>query len=83
MIINAFNFTAVIAFPASITLIAFLTYWKTGNVITPVIGFTITSVLGSLRYPLLMLPLAVNSASGNKLLNLKINKYKFLCIILY
>jgi hypothetical protein len=64
MILNAFNFTVVLAVPASITLFAFIIWWQTGHVVDSVIGFTIASVIGTLRYPLLMTPLAVNSASG-------------------
>ena len=56
----------VFSVPVIVALLALLTYWKTGNVIDPVIGFTIVSVFNTLRYPLLMAPLAVNSTSGNK-----------------
>jgi hypothetical protein len=64
MIINAINFTIVIAAPMKINLLALVIYWKSGHVIDPVIGFTILSVFSTLRYPLMMTPLAINSAAG-------------------
>lgn len=64
LIVNAINFCVVFSVPVLCALLALLTYWKTGNIINPVIGFTVVSVFNTLRYPLLMAPLAVNSASG-------------------
>lgn len=64
LIANAFNFMLVFCIPVLVTLFALLVYWKTGHVIDPVIGFTVVSVFNTLRYPLLMAPLAINSASG-------------------
>jgi ABC-type multidrug transport system fused ATPase/permease subunit len=64
LIINAINFMIVIAVPILITLFALIIYWKSGNILDPVIGFTIVSVFSTLRYPLLMTPLAINSDSG-------------------
>ncbi len=66
LIANAVNFMVVFCVPVLVALLALLTYWKTGNVINPVIGFTIVSVFNTLRYPLLMAPLAVNSTSGKQ-----------------
>jgi ABC-type multidrug transport system fused ATPase/permease subunit len=68
MILTATNFAIVITVPVTCALLTFLTYWKTGHVLNPVIGFTIISVFNTLRYPLVMAPLAVNSASGNSIL---------------
>ncbi len=64
LIANAVNYMCVFCVPVLTALLALLTYWLTGNVINPVIGFTIVSVFNTLRYPLLMAPLAINSASG-------------------
>jgi hypothetical protein len=61
---NAVNFCVVFCVPVIVALLSLLVYWKTGNVVTPVIGFTIVSVFNTLRYPLFMLPLAINSMSG-------------------
>jgi ABC-type multidrug transport system fused ATPase/permease subunit len=63
LIYNAINFMVVFCVPVLCALLALLTYWKTGNKMTPVVGFTVVSVFNTLRYPLLMAPLAVNSAS--------------------
>lgn len=68
LIANAFNFMLVFCIPVLVSLFALLVYWKTGNVIDPVIGFTVISVFNTLRYPLLMAPLAINSTSGNLLI---------------
>lgn len=65
LVVNAINFMFVFSVPPCASLLALVTYWKTGNEIDPVIGFTIVSVFNTLRYPLLMAPLAVNNASGN------------------
>ena len=65
LIANAVNFMVVFCVPVVVALLALLTYWKTGNIISPVIGFTVVSVFNTLRYPLLMAPLAINSLSGN------------------
>lgn len=64
LIANAVNFMCVFCVPVLTALLALLTYWLTGNNINPVIGFTIVSVFNTLRYPLLMAPLAINSTSG-------------------
>jgi ABC-type multidrug transport system fused ATPase/permease subunit len=64
MLMTVVNFTIVITTPVSCSLLTFLTLWQRGYELNPVIGFTIISVLNTLRYPLIMLPLAVNSASG-------------------
>lgn len=64
LIANSINFMMTFGVPVLCILAALLTYWLTGNKINPVIGFTVVSVLNTLRYPLLMLPLALNSLSG-------------------
>jgi ABC-type multidrug transport system fused ATPase/permease subunit len=64
LIANSFNFMLVFCIPVLVALFALLVYWKTGHDINPVIGFTTVSVFNTLRYPLLMAPLAINSASG-------------------
>lgn len=66
LIANAVNFMCVFCVPVLTALLALLTYWLTGNQINPVIGFTIVSVFNTLRYPLLMAPLAINSTSGKE-----------------
>ena len=66
LIANAVNFMCVFCVPVLTALFALLTYWLTGNKISPVIGFTVVSVFNTLRYPLLMAPLAINSASGKQ-----------------
>ncbi len=65
---NAINFCIVFCVPVIVALLSLLLYWKTGNAIGPVIGFTIVSVFNTLRYPLFMLPLAINSMSGTQLM---------------
>ena len=61
---NSINFMIVFCVPVLIALFALLTYWLTGHQIDAVIGFTVVSVFNTLRYPLLMAPQAINSASG-------------------
>jgi ABC-type multidrug transport system fused ATPase/permease subunit len=61
---NAINYMVVFCVPVAVALLSLMTYWKTGNIIDSVIGFTTVSVFNTLRYPLLMAPLAVNSTSG-------------------
>lgn len=64
-IVNCVNFTAVFCLPVLASLLCLLMYWSLGNdYINPVTGFTVVSVFNTFRYPLLMLPLAVSSASG-------------------
>jgi hypothetical protein len=69
LIANAFNFMLVFCIPVLVALFALLVYWKTGHVINSVIGFTTVSVFNTLRYPLLMAPLAINSISGTEILH--------------
>jgi len=63
LIANAFNFMLVFCVPVLCALFSFLMFWLSGNTVTPVLGFTIVSVYNTLRYPLLMAPLAINSLS--------------------
>jgi ABC-type transport system involved in cytochrome bd biosynthesis fused ATPase/permease subunit len=65
MITNAFYFMIVFSVPILVAFFALLTYWLSGQVVDPVVGFTVVSILDTLRYPLFMAPLAVNSASGS------------------
>ncbi len=65
LIANAFNFMLVFCIPVLCVLLSLLTYWQSGYVITAVLGFTIVSVYNTLRYPLLMAPLAINSYSDS------------------
>ena len=64
LIANSINFMVVFCVPVLCTLFSLLTFWKTGNIINPIIGFTVVSVFNTLRYPLLMAPLAINSFSN-------------------
>jgi hypothetical protein len=64
MITNAFYFMVVFSVPILVAFFALLTYWLSGHIVDPVIGFTVVSILDTLRYPLFMAPLAVTSASG-------------------
>lgn len=64
LIANSVNFMVVFCVPVLVALFALLTYWLTGHTINPVIGFTVVSLFNTLRYPLLMAPLAINSTSG-------------------
>jgi hypothetical protein len=73
LIANSINFMIVFCAPVAIVLLTLLTYWLAGFNINPVIGFTIASVFNTLRYPLIMLPLAVSSMSGKKIIQLRIN----------
>ena len=67
LIANAVNFMVVFCVPVLVALLSLLTYWQTGHIVNPVIGFTLVSVFNTLRYPLLMAPLAINSFSGKVL----------------
>ena len=81
LMVNAVNFMVVISAPVIVSLLALLMYWKTGNEVNPVIGFTVISVFNTLRYPLIMAPLAVNSASGE--LNLKLGVVIYFPLFFY
>lgn len=64
LIATVFNFMLVLCMPILITLIALIIYWRTGHVVGPVIGFTAASIFNTLRYPLLMSPISINTTSG-------------------
>jgi ABC-type bacteriocin/lantibiotic exporter with double-glycine peptidase domain len=64
LIANAFNYMLVFTVPILATLFSLLTYWFSGHVVDPVVGFTFSSLLNTLRYPLFMTPLAINSTTG-------------------
>jgi len=66
LIANSVNFAVVFSVPVLVALFALLTYWKVHGAVDSVTGFTVVSVFNTFRYPLLMAPLAVNSASGKK-----------------
>ena len=64
LIANSVNFMLVFCIPVLCNLSALLTYWLINDVsVDSVVGFTIVSVFNTLRYPLLMAPLAINSFS--------------------
>jgi ABC-type multidrug transport system fused ATPase/permease subunit len=62
--INAVNFAVVFAAPVLSALLVLLMVKSLGGKLTGVNGFVIVALYNTFRYPLLMLPLAVNSASG-------------------
>lgn len=64
LIANAINFMIVFCVPVICVLSSLTTYWLINGVsVDSVIGFAILSVFNTLRYPLLMAPLAINSLS--------------------
>ena len=64
LLANAVNFMLVFCIPVLCVLSGLLTYWLVnGKAVDAVLGFTIVSVFNTLRYPLLMAPLAINSFS--------------------
>ena len=64
LIANSVNFMLVFCVPVLCNLASLLTYWLLhGTSVDSVVGFTIVSVFNTLRYPLLMAPLAINSFS--------------------
>ena len=64
IIIKAVNFAMVFATPVVSALIVLLVHWVRGKNLDGVNGFVIVALYNTFRYPLLMLPLAVNSTSG-------------------
>ncbi|KAJ3300225.1 Multidrug resistance-associated protein 1 [Borealophlyctis nickersoniae] len=64
MIVKAINFTIVFAIPVFVALSSLGMYVGTGHVLTASVSFTILSVYNTLRYPFLMLPMAVKSTAG-------------------
>ncbi|KAI9003656.1 P-loop containing nucleoside triphosphate hydrolase protein [Gaertneriomyces semiglobifer] len=64
MIVKTINFTVVFAVPVFVALSSLGMYVALDNVLTATISFTILSVYNTLRYPFLMLPLAVRSTAG-------------------
>ncbi|KAI9103116.1 P-loop containing nucleoside triphosphate hydrolase protein [Phlyctochytrium arcticum] len=64
MVVKAINFTVVFAVPVFVALSSLGMYVALGNVLTAATSFTILSVYNTLRYPFLMLPLAVRSTAG-------------------
>jgi len=64
LLANSVNFMLVFSIPVLCILAGLLTYWLVNGIsIDAVLGFTIVSVFNTLRYPLLMAPLAINSFS--------------------
>lgn len=64
LLANSVNFMLVFCIPVLCVLSALLTYWLINEeAVDAVLGFTIVSVFNTLRYPLLMAPLAINSFS--------------------
>jgi ABC-type multidrug transport system fused ATPase/permease subunit len=62
--LQAINFACVFAAPVIIALLVLLTLWiERPNFLNPKTGFVIIALFNTLRFPFLMLPLAVNSVS--------------------
>lgn len=64
MIVKSINFAVVFATPCLSILFCLIMYWKLDYPITSTVVFVVVSVLNTLRYPLLNLPLSVRSTSG-------------------
>lgn len=73
MFVKSVNFAVVFAIPVLCSMFCLLMYAKLGNPITATLVFTILSVLNTLRYPFLMLPMAVKSTAGARI---SINRVK-------
>ncbi|KNC97598.1 uncharacterized protein SPPG_07067 [Spizellomyces punctatus DAOM BR117] len=75
MIVKAINFTVVFAVPVFVALTSLGMYVALDNVLTAAISFTILSVYNTLRYPFLMLPLAVRSTAGAFTAVVRLNEF--------
>ncbi|RKP19799.1 P-loop containing nucleoside triphosphate hydrolase protein, partial [Rozella allomycis CSF55] len=79
--INVLNFTSVFCTPVLIALLVILTHWSrkdslsVADQLNSVNGFVIISLYNTLRYPLLMLPLAINSTSDAKTALQRLDEY--------
>jgi len=65
MVVKAVNYMVVFAIPVLIALTSLGMYVGLGNKLTASMSFTILSVYNTLRYPFLMLPMAVKSIVGS------------------
>ena len=63
LFVSAVNYTIVFCVPVLSTLLSIVAYEVMRQNIDPVRGFTILSLYNTMRYPLLMLPSAVNAFS--------------------
>ncbi|KAI9138461.1 P-loop containing nucleoside triphosphate hydrolase protein [Paraphysoderma sedebokerense] len=76
LIIKSFNFAFVFAAPVVVAIVALAVYQYTSPVrLTSAVAFTILSVFNTLRYPLLMLPMAVKSCAGAVISLQRLNRY--------
>lgn len=65
MVVKAVNYMVVFSIPVFIALSSLGMYVALGNKLSASISFTILSVYNTLRYPFLMLPMAVKSIVGS------------------
>ena len=65
MVVKAINYMVVFSIPVFIALSSLGMYVALGNKLSASISFTILSVYNTLRYPFLMLPMAVKSIVGS------------------
>ncbi|KAI9291397.1 hypothetical protein K502DRAFT_333222, partial [Neoconidiobolus thromboides FSU 785] len=75
MQIKAINFAVVFAVPVIVALLSLVTLTYTKEKPSASIAFTILSVFNTLRYPFLMLPMAVKSYSGSILSIKRLNEF--------
>ncbi|KAI8586104.1 P-loop containing nucleoside triphosphate hydrolase protein [Geranomyces variabilis] len=75
MIVKAINFTVVFAIPVFVALTSLGMYVGTDHKLTASISFTVLSVYNTLRYPALMLPLAVRSTAGAMTALTRLNEF--------
>ncbi|TPX59242.1 hypothetical protein PhCBS80983_g02587 [Powellomyces hirtus] len=75
MIVKAINFTVVFAVPVLVALSSLGMYVGLDNVLTASVSFTVLSVYNTLRYPFLMLPLAVRSTAGAMTALVRLNEF--------
>lgn len=76
MYLKAFNFMVVFAIPVFVALTCLSVYVFAFNItLTASVSFTVLSVFNTLRYPFLMLPMAVGSTSAAKIAFARISKF--------
>ncbi|KAJ3156951.1 Multidrug resistance-associated protein 1 [Geranomyces michiganensis] len=75
MFVKAVNFTVVFAIPVFVALSSLGMYVATDHKLTASISFTVLSVYNTLRYPALMLPLAVRSTAGAMTALTRLNEF--------
>ncbi|KAJ3086700.1 Multidrug resistance-associated protein 4 [Quaeritorhiza haematococci] len=64
MVVKAVNFMVVFAVPVWTALASLGMYVALGNTLTASLSFTVLSVYNTLRYPFLLLPVAVKATAG-------------------